>query len=150
MFKNTSKQFSDDKQFQLMTSKGVYPYEYIDNYNKLHETQLPEQNKFYSSLNNSSCKDEDYQRAIIVWNTFKCNTILDYHNIYLMADVLLLADIWENFKNVCYNIYKLDVSYYYTSPGLSWDAFLKYTDEYYMKTYKKHFEVELITDMVKY
>ena len=67
---------------KLMTSKGIYPYEYIDNYNKLHETQLPEQNKFYSSLNNSSCKDEDYQRAITVWNTFNCNTILDYHNIY--------------------------------------------------------------------
>ena len=54
------------------------------------------------------------------------------------------------FKKVCYKIYKLDVSYYYTSPGLSWDAFLKYTDEYYMKTYKKHFEVELITDMDMY
>ena len=81
VFKNTSKQFSDDEQFKLMTSKGVYPYEYIDNYNKLHETQLPEQNKFYSSLNNSHCKDEDYQRAIIVWNKFNCNTILDYHNI---------------------------------------------------------------------
>ena len=51
-----------------------------------------------------------------------------------MADVLLLADIWENFKTVCYNIYKLDVSYYCTSPGLSWDAFLKHTDDYYMKT----------------
>ena len=125
-------------------------YEYIDNYNKLHETQLPEQNKFYSSLNNSRCNDEDYQRAIIVWNTFNCNTILDYHNFYLQADVLLLADIWENFKKVCYNIYKLDVYYYYTSPGLSWDSFLKYTDEYYMKTYKKHFEIELITDMDMY
>ena len=52
-----------------------------------------------------------------------------------MADVLLLSDIWENFKTVCYNVYKLDVSYYYTSPGLSWDAFLKHTDDYYMKTY---------------
>ena len=75
---------------------------------------------------------------------------MDYHNIYLMADVLLRADIWENFKKVCYKIYKLDVSYYYTSPGLPWDSFLKYTDEYYMKTYKNHFEVELITDIDMY
>ena len=88
-----------------MTSKGVYPYEYIDTYNKLHETQLPEQNKFYSSLNNASCDDEDYKRAVTVWNTFNCNSILDYNNLYLQADVLLLADIWDNFKNVCYNIY---------------------------------------------
>ena len=65
-FRNTSKQFSDDEQFKLMTSKGVYPFEYIDNYNKLHEIQLPEQNKFYSSLNNSRCSIEDYNRAITV------------------------------------------------------------------------------------
>ena len=64
--------------------------------------------------------------------------------------MLLLADIWENFQKVCYNLYKLDVSYYYTSPGLSWDAFLKYTDEYYMKTYNKHFEIELLTDIDMY
>ena len=76
-------------QFQLMTSKGIYMYEYIDNYNKLHEKQLPPKEAFYSSLNNSHCNDEDYTRAITVWNTFNCNTILDYHNIYLMVDVLL-------------------------------------------------------------
>ena len=62
-------QFVNDEQFQLMTSKGVYPFEYIDNYNKLHEIQLSEQNKFYSSLNNSHCSIEDYNRAITVWNT---------------------------------------------------------------------------------
>ena len=58
--------------------------------------------------------------------------------------MLLLADIWENFKKVCYNVFKLDVSYYYTSPGLSWDAFLKCIDKYYIKKYNKHFEIELI------
>ena len=84
-----------------MCFKGIYPYEYINNYEKLLEIQLPPKEAFYSSLNNSHCKDKDYQHAIIVWNTFNCKTILDYHNIYLMADVLLLADIWENFKTVC-------------------------------------------------
>ena len=79
-----------------MCSKSIYPYEYINNYKKLLETYLPPKEAFYSSLNNSHCSDEDYKRAITVWNTFNCNTILDYHNIYLMADVLLLADIWEN------------------------------------------------------
>jgi len=61
---------------------------------------------------------------------------LDYHDLYLTVDLLLLADIWDIFKSVCYNVYKLDVSYYYTSPGLSRDAFLKCTDQYYMKKYK--------------
>ena len=77
---------------------------------------------------------------------FKCNTLLDYHNLYLKSDVLLLADIFENFKNVCYKIYGLDPSYYYTSPGLSWDAFLKHTNDEYKLKYNKEFEIELLTD----
>ena len=86
-----------------MISKGVYPYEYINKYEKLNETQLPPQELFYSSLNNSHCSDEDYNRAIDVWDTFQCEKILDYHNLYFVVDVLLLSDIWENFKKVCYN-----------------------------------------------
>ena len=70
----------------------------IGNYNKLYETQLSPQAVFYSSLKNSHCSNEDYKMATSVWNKYNCNTILDYHNIYLMADVLLLADIWEIFK----------------------------------------------------
>jgi len=58
-----------------MISKGVYPYEYIDKYEKLNETQLPPQEMFYSSLNNSYCSDIDYQCAIDVWNIFKCEKI---------------------------------------------------------------------------
>ena len=111
-----------------MTSKGIYPNEYVNNYNKLYETQLPPQDAFYSSLNNSLCSDKDYKSVMNVWNMFNCNTLLDYHNLYLIADVLLLSDIWQNFKTVCYNIYNLAVSYYYTSPGLAWGAFLKYAD----------------------
>ena len=123
-----------------MTSKGIYPYECIDNYTKLYETQLPPQQEFYSTLYSSECNDEDYKKALDVWDTFQCKTMIDYHNLYLSSDVLLLTDIWENLKNVCYNIYNLDVSFYYKSPGLSWDAFLKHTDEYYTEEYGKHFE----------
>ena len=70
---------------------------------------------------------------------------MDYHNLYLTSDVLLLADIWENFRKVCYKIYKLDVCYYYTALGLSWDAFLKHTCEN-----RKDFFLELLTDMDMY
>jgi hypothetical protein len=149
-FKNTSTQFKDDKEFVLMTEKGVYPYEYISNYDKLSETSLPEIDKFYSKLNSERCKDEDYLKALKVWKTFKCKTILDYHNLYLTADVLLLADIWANFRNTCNKIYGLDANYYYTSPGLSWDAFLKHTTEEWKEKGKGDFHIELITDMNMY
>ena len=71
---------------------------------------------------------------------FKWNTFLDYHNIYLISDVLLLADIWDNFRNVCYKVYGLDCCYYYTAPCLSWDAMLKCTK----------IELELLTDIEIY
>ena len=70
---------------------------------------------------------------------------MDYNNLYLTSDVLLLTDIWENFNKVCYKIYKLDVCYYYTAPGLSWDAFLKHICEK-----QKEFYIELLTDMDMY
>lgn len=137
VFKNVSKLFHDDRQFELMIKKGVYPYDYIDSYSRLHETRLPQQKDFYSELYNSEISPEDYQHALHVWYTFDCKTLLDYHNLYLKIDVLLLADIWENFRAVCYNIYKLDCEYYYTAPSLSFDAMLKYTE----------INLELLTDL---
>ena len=140
VFKNTSEEFTNDEQFLLMTEKGVYPYDYISTYDKLNETKLPPQNAFYSQLYKKKCSNEDYQQAKKVWSTFQCESILDYHNIYLKSDVLLLADIWENFRAVCYKNYGLDCEYYYTSPSLSWDAMLKITN----------IELELITDLDQY
>ena len=119
IYKNTSDYFKDDEEFKLMIQKGIYPYDFIDNYNKMYTTILPSQDKFYSKLDNSKCDDKDYKTAQIVWDKFKCNKFLDYHNIYLKSDVLLLADVWQNFRNTCYKIYGLDTSYYYTAPGLS-------------------------------
>ena len=71
---------------------------------------------------------------------------MDYHNIYLKSDVLLLSDVWNNFKKTCYKIYELDVSYYFTAPGLSWDAFLKTKND---ESNGKFF-VELLTDIDMY
>ena len=68
----------------------------------------------------------------------------------MISDVLLLSDVFENFKSVCYDIYNLDPNYYYTSPGLSWDAFLKHTNEEYLKKYNKNFQIELLTDIDQY
>ena len=96
---------------------------------KLSETQLPPKEEFYSKLNDENITDDDYQHAINVWNTFNCQTIRDYHNLYLKSDVLLLADVFENFRKTCLHHYNLDPAHYYTSPGLAWDACLKETGQ---------------------
>ena len=136
VFKHTSNNFKNDEQFNLMIQKGVYPYDYIDNYEKLNITKLPKMKYFNSMLTETKCKETDYERAKIVWNTFKCKTFMDYHNLYLKSDVLLLSDIWHNFRNVCFENYGLDCTYYYTAPSLAWDAMLK----------KTNVELELLTD----
>ena len=139
-FKNISEHFINDDEFLLMIQKGVYPYDYIDSYDRLYEDKLPSQSDFYSELSSLECSNENYEKAKLVWTTFKCKNFLDYHNIYLISDVLLLSDIWDNFRNVCYKIYGLDCCYYYTAPSLSWDAMLKITNV----------ELELLTDIEKY
>jgi hypothetical protein len=140
VFKNTSSYFTNDEQFVMMTQKGVYPYDWVDNFNKMSNNTLPDINEFYSKLNNSECSEEDYKTALTVWEKFQCNSFLDYHNIYLVSDVLLLTDIWENFREVCFKMYNLDCEYYYTAPGLSFDAMLKYTNQ----------KLELLTDLDQY
>ena len=126
-FHNTKEIFR--KNVNLLTRKGVYPYDYVSSLDKLSETQLPPKEEFYSKLNDEDISDEDYQHAINVWITFKCKTIKDYHNLYLKSDVLLLSDVFENFRKTCLKHYNLDPAHYYTSPGLAWDACLKETGQ---------------------
>ena len=126
-FHNTKQVFK--KNTDLLTRKGVYPYDYVSSLDKLFETQLPPKEEFYSKLNDEEISDDDYQHAIQVWNTFGCKTIRDYHNLYLKSDVLLLSDVFENFRKTCLKHYNLDPAHYYTSPGLAWDACLKETGQ---------------------
>ena len=127
-FHNTKHAFKSST--SLLTRKGVYPYDYVSSLDKLSEIQLPPKEEFYSKLNDEDISDEDYQHAVHVWNTFGCKTIKDYHNLYLKSDVLLLADVFENFRATCLKHYKLDPAHYYTSPGLAWDACLKTTGQH--------------------
>ncbi|XP_018365191.1 PREDICTED: uncharacterized protein LOC108762616 [Trachymyrmex cornetzi] len=114
--------------FDLLTRKGVFPYEYIDNVDKLNETSLPPREAFYSSLTGESISDDDFQHATNVWQRFCIDTLGDYSDLYLKIDVLLLADVFENFRDTCIKSYGLDPAHYYTLPGYTWDAMLKYTD----------------------
>ena len=133
--KYTSEIF-ENKELKLMAKKGVYPYDYMDSFKKFKE-QLPSKEKFYSILNNKHISTEDYKHAQNVWNTFNLKNMGEYHDLYLASDILLLADVFENFRKTCLKYYKLDPCHYFTSPGLSWDAMLKMTD----------IKLELMTDI---
>jgi len=82
---------------------------------------------FYSKLNECGISDEDYTHAQDVCNSFKCKTFGDYHDLYNATDVLLLEDIFENFRSVRLQTHKLDPAWYYTTTCLSWDAMFKMT-----------------------
>ena len=133
--KYTSKMFKGTK-FDLMVRKGVYPYDYMDSFDKFN-SPLPKKEEFYSILNNEHISDENYKHAQNVWNTINLKNMGEYHDLYLQSDILLLTDVFENFRKTCLEYYKLDPCHYFTSPGLSWDAMLKMTD----------IKLELMTDV---
>ncbi|XP_031551874.1 uncharacterized protein LOC116289141 [Actinia tenebrosa] len=107
--------------------KGVYPYEYMDSWERFQES-LPSKDCFYSTLNESGIKDEEYQHALDVWEKYSCENMGDYHDIYLRSDVVLLADVFQSFRKMAMEYYGLDPANFYTAPGLSWSALLKKTN----------------------
>ena len=134
-FKVLSKYVESDK-VGLLLRKGIYPYEYINSVEKFEETCLPGIEHFYSSLTERTISESDFEHAHLVFQTFQCRNLGDYHDLYLKSDVLLLADVFENFRSICLEYYQLDPGHFFTSPGLSWSACLKMTGV----------ELELLTD----
>ena len=132
----TSKVFKGEI-FNLMKQKGVYPYDYMDCVEWFNDQQLPSKDEFYSILTDEGIRDEQYTHAQKVWDIFKLKNMGEYHDLYLKSDILLLADIFENFRKTCLQYYKVDPTHYFTSPGLSWDAMLKMTG----------IKLELMTDV---
>ena len=123
-------------QYDLLTRKGVYPYEYVNSWDQFNETQLPPISAFHSNLNMSSISEEDYQHAQRVWKEFGIRDLGDYHDLYLRTDVVLLANVFEAFRDTCLRHYTLDPAHFYTSPGPAWRACLKCTG----------IKLELLTD----
>jgi hypothetical protein len=130
------KKYPNDLLFKNIRRKGVFPYSYIDDISKFDETDLPTIELFYNELKEEHISKEDYLRAKEMWNLFQCNTLGDYSDTYLKSDVLLLADIFENYRNLSLKTYHLDPAHYFTAPGLSWDAMLLHTGV----------QLELLTD----
>lgn len=122
---NITKQFyNDEDEFQMMKRKGIYPYEYMNSFKRYDETELPTKDKFYDELNNKHCSEDDYEYAKLVYKKMNCKNIGDYTDIYMLNDVLILCDIFETFRKTCIEYYNLDPCWYFTAPGLSWDAML--------------------------
>jgi len=110
-----------------MRRKGVFPYENFDSVEKLKESKLPPREAFYSFLTENECSIQNYTHAQKVWNEFSCKNLKDHLELYLKTDVLLMSDVYENFRRLPTKIYSLDPAHFFTTPGLSWEAMLKYT-----------------------
>ena len=128
-----------------MRRKGVYPYEYMNGWGKFEETSLPPKDAFYSRLTMKDISVQGYEHAQQVWNTMEKKTLGCYHDTYLKTDVLLLADVFETFRNMCLKHYKLDPAHFFTAPGLVWQALLKAAAEY-CEHEKRRREYELCPD----
>ena len=126
MCKSLNLIYSGEKR-HLLLRKGVYPYDWVDSIEKFSARQLPPQELFYSKLNDEGISNDDYSHAQKVCDEFQCKTFRDYHDLYHVSDVLILADVFENFRDVCIENYGIDPTHHYTAPGVAWDAALKMT-----------------------
>ena len=136
-FANTYKFCNNDiNKFIMLLRKGVYPYEYMDGWDKFNEKIIPSKELFYSNLTLENISEVDYMHANNVFKIFELNNLGDYHDLYVRSDTLLLADVFENFRNACLSNYELDPAHFVSLPGLAWQACLK----------KTNVELELLTD----
>ena len=125
----------DLNKFILLLRKGVYPYEYMDSWQRFDETSLPDKEAFYSNLNMEDITDVDYRHGKTVFLINK--NLGDYHDLYVQSDTLLLADVFENFRNMRIKVYELNPDQFLSAPGLAWQACLKKTEV----------KLELLTDV---
>ena len=96
----------------MLLRKGVYPYEYIDEWDKFNEKIIPGKESFYSNLTLENISETDYDHANNVFKKFNINNLGEYHDLYVRSDTLLLADIFENFRQSCLKNYELDPAHF--------------------------------------
>ena len=136
-FKNTYSFCNNDlNKFVLLLRKGVYPYEYMNSWEKFNEASLPSKEDFHSNLKMEDIEDIDYRHGNNVFKEFKLENLGDYHDLYVQSDTLLLADVFNNFRDMCITEYELDPAHFLSLPGLAWQACLK----------KTNIELKLLTD----
>ena len=135
---NTAGSSSSERinKFVLLLRKGVYPYEYADAWERFSEISLPSKEDFYSNLNMENISDIDYRHANNVFKVFKLENLENYRDLYVQSDMLLLADVFNNFRDMRIKEYELDSAQFLSLPGLAWQACFK----------KTNIELELLTD----
>ena len=119
------KEFPQERS-KLLLRKGVYPYDYMDSEDRFDETNLPPPpiEAFYSEIKREGISDSDYEHATSVFQIFGLKNLGEYHDLYHKTDVILLCDVFENFRTMCLRKYGLDACHFYSSPGLSWSVCL--------------------------
>ena len=127
---------NDINKFVSLLRKGVYPYEYVDNWERFSEISLSSKEDFYSNLNMEDINDIDYRHANNVFKRFELKNLGQYHDLYVQSDTLLLADVFKNVRDMCIEEYELDPPHFLSLPGLAFQACLK----------KTNIELELLTD----
>ena len=127
----------DLNKFFLLLRKGIYPYEYTDSWERFDENTILPKEAFYSKLNLENITEKDYEHVKKVWEAFEIKHLGEYHDLYVQCNTFLLADVFENFRNKCIEIYKLDPAHFLSAPGLAWQACLK----------KTKVELESLTDI---
>ena len=97
----------------FLLRKSIYPYEYMDDWNRFDEEQLPNKSDFYNGLNMAEISGIDYRHAEKVFNKLNINNLGEYHDLYVQSDTLLLADVFENFRDMFMKVYGLDPTYFF-------------------------------------
>ena len=126
-FKQLKKEFPDNNQFNLLLRKGQYFYDYATSFEIFSETVFPKRKSFFNILRDEKISKEDYQHAKKVYKAFKCKSLLDYMQLYVATDTILLCDVFEHFRNLALESYGLDPLHYISLPSFGRDAMLKMT-----------------------
>lgn len=131
-----------DERFEMLLQKGVYPYEHMSSMDALDDTQLPPRDAFWSDLKKECATEQEYLRATAMWEAFNCQTMEDYTMLYVKLDVMLLATLFELFRDACLpeDSFGLDPAHFITAPSLSWSAML-------WMNYQNQVVIENMTDI---
>ena len=139
-FVYVNKFIKDDEQRELLKQKGIFPYNYMKDVRVLRKKHLPKKEEFFNDLTCQHITKDEYDFAQKVWDRFSCKTFQDYMEIYLLADCLLLCDVFENFRSNCLQQYNIDPCYYFSAPHFTFDAFLRHSS----------LTLELLSDINQY
>ena len=121
----------------LLLRKGVYPYDHMNEWERFKEIALPKREKLYNRLNIEDITEVDYVHAKKVYKDFEIKNLGEYRDLYLKSNVLLLADVFENFRKTVLEIYELDPAKFISTPSLVWKTALN----------KTQVKLDLITDI---